>query len=270
MRIAGSTLTFSRGGLAEALAQVAEIGFTEIELAAIEGWAHVSPARLAEDPPGELGRVRQELERHGMRVVAINSGLGGGPPAQREVRGRAVLDLAGRLGAGVVTLPPAGLRAENVRERSGEELALLARLVDAARAAGVVLAVEGHMGGVTEDPASAAALCRAVPGLGLTLDPSHYWAGSAQGQGWEVVAPHVAHVHLRDAGRGGWGQIQLAPGTGEVDFPRVLDVLAQAGYRGAFSEEYIDTLPVVGGQGAAEAARALARLAAGWAWPPTG
>ncbi len=158
MRIAGSTLTFSRGGLAEALAQVAEIGFTEIELAAIEGWAHVSPARLAEDPPGELGRVRQELERHGLRVVAINSGLGGGPPAQREVRGRAVLDLAGRLGAGVVTLPPAGLRAENVRERSGEELALLARLVDAARAAGVVLAVEGHMGGVTEDPASAAAL----------------------------------------------------------------------------------------------------------------
>ena len=43
------------------------------------------------------------------------------------------------------------------------------------------MTIETHIGQVTEDPAVAAEIARRVPGLGLTLDPSHYYAGPLQG-----------------------------------------------------------------------------------------
>lgn len=120
---------------------------------------------------------------------------------------------------------------------------------------------------MTERPDAAALLCGEVPALRLTLDPSHYWAGPDQGRGWWACIPFVAHVHLRDAGLGGWPQIQVWPGRGAVDFGAVHEALREAGYEGARSVEYIDTLPVgaaEGGGGAAEAAAEMARGAGGW------
>jgi sugar phosphate isomerase/epimerase len=57
------------------------------------------------------------------------------------------------------------------------EVARLTDWVKVARSEGVILTVETHSDTLTADPAGAVELCRRVPGLGLTLDPSHYVAG---------------------------------------------------------------------------------------------
>lgn len=256
MRLAGSTLTFSRLTLKDALGGLVQLGFSEVELAALEGWAHLSPARLAVDAD-MAAEVASTLEQAQVRAVAINAGLGTHEPQAQGERLAALARLAARLGATVITIPAGAAWNSGERDR-------LAALVAAVRPFGRTLAVECHMGAFTEDPAVAVAACRAVPGLRLTLDASHYWAGPAQGRGWEAVVPFVAHVHLRDAGTGGWKEIQVAPGRGRVDFAAVLACLRSVGYTGAFAEEYIDTIAVGGGGTAAEAAEAIARLAQQW------
>ncbi len=259
MRAAGSTLTFSRSPLPEALAGLAALGYTTVELAALEGWAHVAPSRLAADFPAEAAAVRRALAVAPLRVTALNAGLGDVDGAEGLRRAAALFRLAATLGALVVTLPagPSGAPLDAAAGR-------LQPLVAEAARYGVTLSVETHIGALTEDPAAAVALCRRVPGLKLTLDPSHYWAGPSQGQGWEVVLPYVAHVHLRDAGLGGWDAIQVWPGKGAVDFRRVAAALSAVGYRGGCAVEYIDTLPVVGGGTAAAASAEMARQAEAW------
>jgi sugar phosphate isomerase/epimerase len=72
-------------------------------------------------------------------------------------------------------------------------------------------------------------LCQRVPGLGLTLDPSHYIAGPHQGKSFDVVFPHVRHVRLRDTGRGP-NQFQVRVGQGEVEYGRIVSQLSRYHY----------------------------------------
>ena len=264
-RVAASTLTFSRLPLATALESLTKLGCTAVELAAHEGWAHVDPVALAKDP--ELAEAAvAAVKRAGVRVIALNAGFRTSDPVLAHLQVDALADLATRLGATVLTLP-AG------RDAPPATAARLAPLLATTQAHGITLAVETHIGAVTEDPKAAVALCHALPGLRLTLDPSHYWAGSAQGRDWERVVPLVAHLHLRDAGKGGWPKIQMAPGTGDVDWTAVLTALRQAGYAGSLAVEYIDTLPIVGGTTAAAATKQMLACAHTWletgAWPDT-
>ena len=66
---------------------------------------------------------------------------------------------------------------------------------------GLVLALMTDSTTLTADPAQAAALCKAVPGLALTLDPSHYIQGPHAGGNYDEVFPFVQNVLLRDTGR---------------------------------------------------------------------
>ena len=94
---------------------------------------------------------------------------------------------------------------------------------------GAVLTVDTRIGTLTEDPDTAVLLCQRVPGLGLTLDPSHYLAGPCQGKSFEQVFPFVRHVHLRDTGRGP-NQFQVRVGQGEVEYGRIISQLARHHY----------------------------------------
>ena len=73
------------------------------------------------------------------------------------------------------------------------------------------------------------AVCQRVPGLGLTLDPSHYTAGPHQGKNFDQVYPHVRHVHLRDTGKGP-NQFQVRVGQGEVEYGRIISQLTRQHY----------------------------------------
>lgn len=235
-RLAMGTLGFSKLPLEQALERIARLGIPFVELAVHEGWAHLSPSQVADDVQGAVTRVKEALAQAGVAPVALNVGLGTADPDEELRRMKAVAQVAKDLGVRTITLPAAaaGTPIDTEVER-------LRRLVDAARPYDVQVNVETHVGQVTEDPASAADLAERVPGLGLTLDPSHYYAGPFQGGSFEAVLPYVRHVHLRDAGSS-WDEIQQPVGQGRVDFGRLFQLLRQSGYLGDFGIEYIDSI----------------------------
>lgn len=104
---------------------------------------------------------------------------------------------------------------------------------------GVLLTLETHCKQVTELPADAEWFCREVPGLGLTLDPSHYYAGPNQGEPFDQVYPYVYGTGFR-AGGMNWSTIQLPWGEGPIDFTMIVRDLDAGGYRGFYVAEYIE------------------------------
>src|SRR5262249_23742507 len=134
----------------------------------------------------------------------------------------------------IITMPAAssgsGMDAEVKR---------LTALVRMAVAEGIVLTVETRIGTLTEYPDAALELCKRVPGLGLTLDPSHFIAGPHQGKTFDQVFPYVRHVHLRDTGRGP-EQFQVRVGQGEVEYGRIVAHLARFSYDRLLTVEVCD------------------------------
>jgi sugar phosphate isomerase/epimerase len=243
-----STLGWSKQSLEEAVAGVAALEFGQIDLALHEGWAHVNPSELAAGGPAEVRRqaerVRGLIARHEMkRVAACNVGLRTADADEQQRRLEAVCDLARALEVPVITIG-----ASKRGTPLDDEVARLWRLVPVAAERGVQLTVETHTNQVTELPADAVALCRAVDGLGLTLDASHFHAGPNQGANFHAVLPFVRHVHLRDA-RSDWAHVQVLAGSGLVDFNTIVRRLHELGYEGKFAIEYIDSLPIVAGEG---------------------
>jgi sugar phosphate isomerase/epimerase len=137
---------------------------------------------------------------------------------------RAICRLARMSTVSIITIPAgpssAGMEAEVARLRP---------LVHLAELEGIVLTVDTRIGTITEMPDQAAQLCERVPGLGLTLDPSHFIAGPNQGAAFDQVYPHVRHVHLRDTGRSP-DKFQVRVGQGEVEYGRIISQLARFGY----------------------------------------
>jgi sugar phosphate isomerase/epimerase len=105
----------------------------------------------------------------------------------------------------------------------------LTKLLHLADAEGILVSAATLIGTHTQTPESALALCDRAPGLGLTLDPSHYTAGPHQGKNYDQVFPHVRHVHLRDTGRGP-NQFQVRVGQGEVEYGRIISQLSRFRY----------------------------------------
>lgn len=250
-RLAVGSLAYSKLSLEQALERVARLGIPFVELAVHEGWAHLCPSEVAADLSAAVARVQAALAQTGVVPIALNVGLGTSEPGEETRRLEAVAQLARALGVRTITLPAAagGTPVDAEVER-------LKRLVDAVRPYDVQLTIETHTGQVTEDPAVAAEIARQVPGLGLTLDPSHYYAGPLQSGDFEAVLPYVRHVHLRDAGRS-WEEIQLPVGAGRVEFGRLFTLLRETGYRGDLGIEYIDSIGAIDVEREALAMKAL-------------
>ena len=111
----------------------------------------------------------------------------------------------------------------------------LNRLVAVAADAGVTLTIEPHVHSYLETPALVLELLAKVPGLKLTLDYGHFVCLGYRQEEIDVLAPHAAHVHLRQAKMGAL-QTKLAKGT--INIPAELATLKAAGFNGRIALEY--------------------------------
>ena len=69
----------------------------------------------------------------------------------------------------------------------------LAWRVERARAAGIVMGVEPHLGSVAASPAAALRLVEAVPGLTFTLDYGHFARAGIPDREVEPLLAHASH-----------------------------------------------------------------------------
>ena len=83
--------------------------------------------------------------------------------------------------------------------------------------------VSGSLSGTTD----AAGHFNYVPGLAVTLDPSHFIFGSKKAASWDPILKYVAHVHLRDTKP---DVFQVRIGQGNVEYGKLVSLLQRAGY----------------------------------------
>lgn len=233
MDVACSTLCFSREPLAQALRHIAEMEFAKVDLAVGENGAHLTGAEVLNDLPGVLQRIRQGPT---IGFSAITIRLPDGPDFVGQVNG--IAHLAQQLACPIVAVDaaPAGTPIAN-------EAARLSKIQRSIAVHGTLLTVTTKIGTITELPGPAVELCEKVPGLGLTLDPSHYVCGPLQNESYDEVLPYVKHAHLRDSGRGR-EQMQVHVGRGEIEYGKIVTALQKFGYRGSLAVAIEDRAPV--------------------------
>jgi sugar phosphate isomerase/epimerase len=229
--VACSTLCFGRYPLDRALRITDELEFNKVDVAIDESGPHLKPSEVAADVSLAAQRIRIGPS---LSPAAISANIDAPTTAEYDCQLRAVCHLA-RL-SNVTTVTIGAAAADSSFEAEVGRLTHLATLTERE---GVILCVETRMGTLTEFPDSALELCRRVPGIGLTLDPSHFIAGPNQGKNYDCVFPYVRHVHLRDTGRGP-NMFQVRVGQGEVEYGRLITQLARLGYNRLLTVEIQD------------------------------
>ena len=228
--VACSTLCFTKLSLEDALHSIREMHFAKADLAVHPGGPHLTPADLVADS----GRIPQRLRASNLPLAAIHLDIGAGDGEDA----RAQLRAAARL-ARVSTTPLLTVSAAAHGSDFDAEVSRLKEWVRIVEADGVILTVETHAETVTGDPLGAIELCRRVPGLGITLDPSHYHVGPHGLQDYDALFPHVRHVRLRDSGRA-VDQFQVRVGQGEIEYGRIISQLERSRYDRALTVDIRD------------------------------
>ena len=235
MLVACSTLCFARQPLESALRQIAELEFDKFELALVEDGIHLRPSEAGDDPEGALHRLRS-----GPSLIPSSLYIDFGPvdwsdPITRK-RFDGLCRLAKLLSVAVLTIhaSPAGTPIS-------DEVKRLSPLVNTTMREGLVLALLTHAQTLTGDPATAVELCELVPGLGLTVDPSHFHQGPNPQIDYDPVFRYAQNVHLRDTGMAP-GEFQVRVGQGEIEYGRIVNLLERNGYDRALTVSILDSL----------------------------
>ena len=229
-----STLCFTQQPLDDALRHIGQLGFRYVDLG-VQRWAHVSTYDLVQSSESVAASLKSSLEQHNLTLSTMNVGLDRSAGSSLAEQTAAVCALAAshELPAICINAPPNDMPVETAMVEL-RQLAAVTSHYD------VTLCLETHVNCHTETPEVAVRLAESAPHLGLALDPSHYYAGPWQGRDFSATYPHTRIVHLRDAGNSP-DQILVPPGEGCVDFAGLLQGLAQCGFSGPLSVEYLDT-----------------------------
>lgn len=217
MIVAVSTECFPELSLSDAMERLAELEFTSVEIDVHEQ-GHLKPGLVAADTDAAIAQC-SDLQR--LRPVAVSFASPELPDAFD--RFAACCRLAKALG--VVTIV---VESSELGTPFNGEIERLRRLVAIAAGLGQVVGVKTSADRMTQDAETTASLCRNVPGLGVTLDPSHFIFGHGKKPAsWEPILKYVCHVHLRDTKPDAF---QVRVGQGNVEYGKLVSQLQRVGY----------------------------------------
>ncbi len=236
-RASCSTLVKSKQPLEPALKTVADMGFKYADVMCLSWTPHVNVDALVKDFDIEAARVEKALADNKLKVSNLTlDAIETRPFEEYKTRFAAVVKLAVRLKA-----PLINIMAPSAKGDRADQIAKLKVIHQIAADQGVQLTLETHVGQLTELPAEAERICKEIPGLGLTLDPSHYYAGPNQGKSFDNLYPYVMNTGFR-AGGLNVDSIQMRWGEGPIDFASVVRKLEAGGYKGYYVVEYLEGL----------------------------
>jgi sugar phosphate isomerase/epimerase len=250
MRFGYSTNAFVKVTLAEAIKQIAGLGFGGVEIMADR--PHLYPPDW--DDSG-LEHLRDLIAGKGLRVTNLNSftlfAVGDTylpswiepDQARRDIRTghtKACLKLASYLGCANISVPPGGPLQGMSR---GEAMRLFHRgieeVVPLAEELGVKILVEPEPDLLLENTREFSEFIGGVssPCVGINFDIGHFFcAGEDPGDAFEELFPWIGHVHIEDIAPTRRHH-HLIPGLGTIDFPKVFRAMQQTGYGGDISLE---------------------------------
>ncbi len=232
-----------------ALKLVKLLGFDHVDLGLFARSSHFSPSGLQASPRSYIAQAIEDLKTAELDVSDVFLQLGEDPSEcsandprsshrkhNQDAFSRA-LDLGVALGTKHLTGLPGVFHANLSRDQNvllaAEEAA---RRVVACAEAGLIYAIEPHVGSICPDVASTKAFLEMAPGLTLTLDYGHFiMAGESSAQVHALV-DHASHVHVRG---GAPARLQTSVKANTIDFAGMLDRLMRARYGGYLALEYV-------------------------------
>lgn len=183
--------------------------------------------------PGAGGDVRAALEARGLRVLTDYGAI----LDRTADELRDALTESARAGATVMRVILSNLLCgdrRKVPDWEGHLTALAARLREVlphAEQHGLAIAVENHQDMTSEDLFSLAERVGNHPAFGVTLDTGNPLSvGEDPVLAARRLAPLIRHLHLKDYtlhfAPNGYHLVRCAAGTGVVDFPAILGIMA--------------------------------------------
>lgn len=224
MFVACSTLCFARMPFDQAMRRMGDLEFDRVEYVFGGDSVHeiLKPAWIADHKEQALQRIRTAS---GLLPSSFDIRFETDDPEEQRRQFEALCWMAKAMSVAVLSVMPlTGKKPLEAEQKRLRELTMIA-----ARH-GLVLTVTTASEGVTSMPADAVALCRSIPGLGLTLDASHYINGPFQSPNFDEVYPFVQNARLRDTGRKP-GEFQVKIGQGLIEYNKVVSQLQRSGYR---------------------------------------
>ena len=228
---------------------IAMLEFDGVDIGMFEGRSHLWPSKEFKSPAKSGRALGRKLAGRGLRCAdvflqmnpnfvpyAINH-----PEAPRRRRARdwflKALEYANACGAKhVTTLPGVAFADEKPAdswERACEELAWR---VSVAKRSGIIFSIEAHVGSIVPAPKPALRLVKAVPGLTLTLDYTHFTRTGFPDSATEPLVAHASHFHARCACK---GRLQASFQANTIDYARVLRAMKRTRYSGYVGVEYV-------------------------------
>lgn len=223
MFVAATTECFLDLSLPLALERLADLEYTSVELAMFEEADQFKPSQIAADVDAAIATCRNTQR---LNVVAFDVHI----TAQKESHYEqftAICRVAKATKVVTLSVPSSELGTP-----FNEEVEHLRRLVDIATLHGVRVGLKSQIGRISEDIDTVTVLCDNVKGLGLTLDPSAYVFGPAQGKSYDKLLKYVYHVHLRDTNKKAY---QVRVGQGDIEYGRLISQLEKLKYNRALT-----------------------------------
>jgi sugar phosphate isomerase/epimerase len=242
MRTVASGAVLIKATLEENLRRVAELGFDEVDLLLISGWAHVGLNELAADYPGVSRRIGDALSAAGVGVSSFNTKFSvriedADATRQRQDELDALLRLMGDMGVERATMQPTLTGDTEYLERAfAPTITESFRLQDYAAGRGFQLSLEPHVNSCVCTNAAIKKAWELCPGLCFTADPSHLLDCGDPMDTLGYLFEQTNMAHLRDASP---GKLFVNFGEGNLDIKFAIDALKKAGYQGPVSLEYL-------------------------------
>lgn len=227
---------------------IAGLGFQGVDISLMSGYSHLPVPEVLREPERWSEHVRGMLSSCGLAAADVNFLPGGDftnlavnhPQEEQRMQAadlfRRALRFAGLIGTRHMTmLPGIAWPGESESESFARSARELTWRVAEARAAGITLSVEAHVGSIAPAPTDAAKLVAETPGLTLTLDLTHF---VSQGFSQDDCLPLLSvssHFHARG---GAPGKLQATADENTIDYVHVIQRMKNTGYSGYFEVEY--------------------------------
>jgi sugar phosphate isomerase/epimerase len=244
MKLAFSTLGCPQWEL-ERIAEAARAyDYTAVELRAIGG--DLDLLKRPEFQPSAIEATRRWLADQSLPVCCVDTSCTFDSRDADERREQIEValrhaELAAAIGAPLIRIFPDRIQTGATRSETRDSIAECLREVARRAPEGVRVCLETH--GDFAPGQAAAEIMRLAdhPNLALIWDVANSLAaGDPIEEAAREVAPHLAHVHLRDAraikGREHW--LPVLAGRGVVSFSAAVNVLCELNYKGYISFEW--------------------------------
>lgn len=228
---------------------VAMLGFTGIDIGLFTGRSHITAETEFNNISASANILKKKAADRGLVVTDVYLQLDNNlakfainhPEIQKRDYARErflqFVEYAEATGADHITCLPGMLFADEPAEtsiqRCYEELRWR---IEKVKPTSLQLSIEAHTGSPFINPANAIALIKAVPGLTLTLDYTHFIRDGFSQQDADALLPYASHFHARGAKK---GRLQTSVTENVIDYPTIIQKMKSMDYEGWIGLEYI-------------------------------